>query len=93
MLGVSLGVLPLLTIVTIASAALFVLLTRNAVLSIILGFVLLNVLTVATAQPGSQIALCLALTFVGGGVHLVRARRQYAAALRERRWTAILFIE
>ena len=68
-LGVSLGVLPLLTLATILPAALFMLATRRTVRGIILGFILLNVLTVATAQPGSQRFLCLALTIFGGGVH------------------------
>ena len=92
-LGVSLGVLPLLTVATIVPAALFILATRRAVLGIILGFILLNVLTVATAQPGSQVLLCLSLTILVGGVHFARSRRQYLAAFRDRRWAAILSIE
>ena len=85
--------LPLLTLATILPAALFILATRRAVLGIILGFILLNVLTVATAQPGSQIFLCLALTIFVGGVHFARSRRQYLSAFRDRRWAAILSIE
>ena len=57
------------------------------------GVLLLNVLTVATHQPIGQIGLCLVLSFVVAGTHLVKQRPQILPALRRRQWRRIMTIE
>ncbi len=91
--GISLAVLPLLTLVTLAPTVLLFWLTRNIVLSTGFGFVLLNALTVASGQSAEQVALCLLLTFVVTATHYTGSRRAIADALKRGNWKALLSIE
>jgi glycerol-3-phosphate acyltransferase PlsY len=85
-MGISLAVLPVLTVVVVPFAALALGATRNVVISMAATFTLLNVLTIATSQPVHQIALCLGLTVLVASTHFYRAGPQMMPALRERRW-------
>ena len=92
-LGVSLAVLPWLTLVTLAPAVLVTLLARNVVLGAAVGFVLLNVLTVMTGQGWSQILLCLLLTLLVTATYLGRSWQQTVAATRQGRWRELFSFE
>ncbi|MDA0987868.1 MAG: glycerol-3-phosphate acyltransferase [Chloroflexi bacterium] len=91
--GISLTLLPLLTVVVVPFLALALMMTKNAVVSIALTFILLNVLTIATAQPLAQIGLCMGLSILVAGTHLYRAGAQIVPAVKEKRWTDITRVE
>ena len=92
-LGVSLAMLPLITVIATLPAAAIIVVTRNAVLGVALGLILLNALTVATAQPGSLIVLCLLLSVLITATYLAGTWRQYLEAMRDKRWDRILWVE
>ena len=91
--GVSLTMLPLLTAIVMPFLALALIATKNAVISITLAFILLNVLTLVTAQPLAQIALCLSLSILVAGTHIYRAGAQIVPAIREKRWIDLTRVE
>ena len=91
--GLSLAMLPLLTVVAAAPVVVLFLLTHNIVVSAVVGFIVLNVLAMVDAQPGSLIAFCLFLTALVGATHLARSRQYYLRAIRDRRWRSILWID
>ena len=92
-LGISLAMLPLLTLVAALPATLVILLTRNVVVGGALGFIMLNALTIATSQPGAVIALCIVLSVMIAGTHLVGSWAQYVEAIRTKRWGIMLWVE
>ena len=92
-LGVSLAVIPWITLLAVAPAVLLTTLARNVVLGAALGFVLINVLTVITGQGRVQILVCLLLTLVVTATYLSRSWRQSVAAIRQRRWLALFSFE
>ncbi len=91
--GISLAVLPLLTLAVIAPTILVFVLTRNIVLSIAFGLILLNALTAATGQSAAQITLCLILSFIVTSTHYFNVRRPMVEALRRGNWKGVLSIE
>ena len=91
--GTSLTMLPLLTAMVMSFLALALIVTRNAVVSITLAFILLNVLTIATSQPPALIALCLGLSVLVVGTHLYRFGAQIVPAIREKRWIDLTHVE
>ena len=93
MLGVSLALVPVLSALAMLPTLLVGWWARSPVAGIAVGIVVLNILTVATGQPVSQVVLCLLLTSLVAGAHLGATWRRYVAALRERRWVALVSIE
>ena len=89
-LGISLTMLPVLTLIAVAPSIVVILLTRNALTGMVLGFILLNTLTVATSQDLGQVALCLLLTFMVAGTYLAATWEQTNAAIRDRDWRLLL---
>lgn len=92
-LGVSFMVLPWLTLITLAFASSIVLLTRNVVVATLLGFILLNTLTVTADKGWVQISLCLLPTFLVVGTYFARSWKQSLNAIRRRRWTDLFSLE
>ena len=90
--GISLAILPLMTLIVLAPTVFIFVLTRNIILAAAFGFVLLNTLTITSGQPGSQIALCLVLTFVVTATHYARTYRTIKDALKHGQWQALLSI-
>ena len=66
-LGISLIMVPLLTVVSLVPSLLPMWLLRNVVVGAALGFVMVNVPIATTGQPADQAALCYFLTFPGRG--------------------------
>jgi glycerol-3-phosphate acyltransferase PlsY len=91
--GISLAVMPILTGTSAAGALLAGWLLHNAVVGIVGGFLLLNLLTIVTGQSLVTVTLCLALTFLVGGTYFVGQRRQFARVWATRRWRDALAIE
>ena len=92
-MGISFAVLPLLTAIVVPFAVVFLMVTRNVVVSITLAFILLNALTIATSQSVPNIALCLALTILVAGTHLYRTGADLMPAIREKRWLDVTRVE
>ena len=84
--GVSFAAQPVLTLVILAPVVLLIILTRNVVWSAAFGFVLLNVLLVATQQGTGQIALCAGLTTVVTGTYLFSIREHIGESVKTHRW-------
>ncbi|MFQ6029992.1 MAG: glycerol-3-phosphate acyltransferase, partial [Dehalococcoidia bacterium] len=63
-LGISLVILPQLTLIALALTLLLILLTRNVVIGVGVGFILVNALAVATGQAPDQVALCILLSLM-----------------------------
>lgn len=92
-LGVSLAVVPWLTILAVAPAVLIAVLTRNVVLGAALGFTVLNILTVVTGRGWLEILVCLLLTFVVTATYLGRSWQQTVTSVRQGRWLDLLSFE
>jgi len=80
--GLSLVILPVLTILAIATLSIAYYFTRSVVWSFFAGLVALNALTIATGQPAAQVGLCLSLSFLVVATHLWRTRREFIHAVR-----------
>ena len=91
--GISLAVLPWLTLIVLGFTLAAVALTRHPVLSFGAGFLLLNFLTAATSQPGTQVALCLFLTFLVTATHFGRSAPAALALARRGRWLDLSRLE
>ena len=70
-LGISLAMLPILTLISLAPTLIATLLTRNVVTGVGVGFIVFNTLAVATTRDSVQIALCLFLTLLASGTYVV----------------------
>ena len=84
--GISLALVPLLTVITLGPTALVTLLTRNVVLGAATGFVVLNILLVVTDQEIGQIAVCLFLTAVVTITYLASTWGHVTSSIKARRW-------
>ena len=85
-LGVSLALVPLLTLLAMVPAVLLIVLTRNVVIGAAFGFVFLNSLLVITGQSADQIALCVSLTLVVTVTYVVSIRAHVSGSIKSRRW-------
>ena len=92
-LGISAIMLWHITAITVAVGIILFALTRHVVWSITGVFLLLNALTIGTAQPVGLIVLCLALSLVVGGTHIFRQYPQLLPAVRQRQWRKFMTIE
>lgn len=84
--GISLAVQPLPTLITLAPVVVLIILTRNVVWSAAFGFVLLNIMLVATRQGPEQISLCAGLTAVVIGTYLLSVREHIGDSVKTRQW-------
>ncbi len=84
--GVSFAALPLLTLATLAPVVLLIIFSRNVVWSAAFGFVLLNVMLVATQPGAGQIALCAALTIAVTGTYIFSIREHIGESVKAHRW-------
>ena len=82
--GLSLAVLPLLTVVSLALSLVSGFATRNVVFGISVGFVAINVLTITTGQGAVQVWLCLTLSALVVATHFALSFRAVLAAVRSR---------
>ena len=91
-LGISLVIVPWLTIITAGPSILVMLLLRNVVLGAAFGFIMLNVLLWATGQGAQQVGLCLLLTALVTGTYMLYVREHIITSIKARKWRA-LFLE
>ena len=91
-LGISLALVPGLTLIAVVPALLVMLLLRNVVTGAALGFIVLNSLLIATGQSPEQVALCIFLTVVVTVTYLVSVRGRVTHSIKTRQWRE-LFLE
>ena len=84
-LGMSLALVPWVTLMALLPAALVALLLRNVVLGSAFGFVLLNTLLVVTGQGPHTITICILLTVLVTATYLFAIREHVAVSVRTRR--------
>ena len=84
--GISLVIVPWLTVITAAPSILVMLLLRNVVLGAAFGFVLLNTLLWVTGQGAEQVGLCLLLTLLVTGTYVLNVRDHIFTSIKARRW-------
>lgn len=82
-----------ITAITFAAGLLVYLVTRQAVVSMTVIFIVLNALTIATGQSTGQIVMCIILSLLVAGTHLLRERERVSSAVRERNWRKFISIE
>ena len=92
-LGTSFVMLPLLTLLVLATTVVVALVVRSVVGGVTVGFLLRNALTIATGQSSSLIVLCLLLTMVVTVTYLVAIRHQFLEGLRHKHWRSLLSLE
>jgi acyl-phosphate glycerol 3-phosphate acyltransferase len=92
-LGISALMLLEITAISAAFGAVLMAATRHTVWSLTGVFLLLNALTIGTGQPPGQIALCLGLSIIVAGTHVVRRYPELAPAVREGNLRKLMRIE
>ena len=92
-LGISAIMLWQITAITLGVGAVIFAVTRHAVWSMTGVFLVLNGLTIGTAQAPGQIAVCLVLSILVAGTHLSRELPSLKSAVRNRQWRRFMTIE
>ena len=90
--GISLVIVPWLTVITAGPSILVMLLLRNVVLGAAFGFILLNTLLLVTGQGGQAVGLCLLLTLLVTGTYVLNVRNHILSSIKARQWRE-LFLE
>lgn len=84
--GISLVIVPWLTVITAGPSLLVMILLRNVVLGAAFGFILLNTMLWVTGQGAQQLSLCLLLTFLVTGTYLLNERGRIFTSIKARQW-------
>ena len=103
LIGVGLAFVPYPALISLIPGAITVILSRNAVLGLAVGYICLNLLVLAAALTEleqwlgvpvnygiSHFAFCLALTLLVAVTYGVANRAQFGAAIRHRSWRELL---
>ncbi len=85
-LGISLALMPVLTVIAVVPGLLMMLRLRNLVLGAAFGMAILNALLLATGQDGNMIALCVFLTLLVTVTYLASVRRHITMSIKARQW-------
>ncbi len=92
-LGVGLVLAPYLALLALVPILVAVATIRNIVVGVAVGFVLFNILTIATGEDWSLVGVCIALTMLVVGSYLAKTLGQMTRALRKRRWKNLVWPE
>lgn len=92
-LGISIATLWAISLISVGAGALFFALNRHPVRAVTVIFLVLNALTIATAQPAGVIVLCLALSLLVAGTHLHREYPRMLSALRRGDWCRLTEVD
>ena len=84
--GISLAVVPLLTLVALGPTVLVMIMVRNVVLGAAFGFIMLNCLLIVTQQSTDQVALCISLTVLVTATYMVSIREHIGTSIKARQW-------
>ncbi|MFW6175077.1 MAG: glycerol-3-phosphate acyltransferase [Chloroflexota bacterium] len=91
--GISIVVLPVFSLLSLPAAVLGYWATRSAFWGLFTGLISINALIIVTLQPIPQIALCVGLTLLVGGTHMLRAAPELWPAIKARDFRRIGEIE
>ncbi len=92
-LGVSFAVLPIIAAIAFLSVLILIPLSRNPVLAITTGFLVMNSLTIATFQGASLIGMCLAMSVLVAFTYILRMGQRLLPAFKRRAWRELIRIE
>ena len=84
--GISLAIVPWLTVITAGPSILVMAGLRNVVLGAAFGFILLNILLWVTGQGLQQVGLCLLLTVLVTGTYVINVRDHIVSSIKARQW-------
>ena len=90
-LGISLAILPILTLISLVPTLIATLLTRNVVTGVGIGLIVFNTLAVATTQDYAQFALCLFLTLLAAGTYVAATWGRITAAIKNRTFRELFY--
>ncbi len=90
-LGVSLALLPVLSLIALVPALLAGLALRNVIIGAFAGLVSLNILTIATGQGLGLVSLVLVLTALNVVTYTAQRWDQVRDALRRRDWRGVFY--
>lgn len=85
-LGISLALLPVLTLIAIVPTLAAIALLRNVVWGAAFGFLLVNALVVTFSSNFDQVVLCLCLTLLVTATYLASIRVHIYVSIKNRRW-------
>ena len=91
LLGVSMVIVPLLTLIALIPTAVLTALTRNIVVGVGVGLIVVNVLVFTASQGIGQAVLCLLLSILVVGAYIVGTWRQIVNAIKTRQFRGLLY--
>ncbi len=86
LLGVSLGLFPVVTAVCLVPVALVMIIFRNVVLGSATAYVLVCIALVIVGTEWPMVLLSILLTVLAGATYLFRSRRRISASVRNKQW-------
>ena len=92
LLGVSLGLFPVITAVCLVPIVVIMVVSRNVVLGAAAGYVLVCLGVILTGAGGSMVALSIVLAVVAGATYLLNFRVAISRMAREGQWRRILLM-
>ena len=97
-LGVGLGLAPILAAVSLVPVIICTLAIRNVVIGVALAFFLFNILTISLSAttgepPWALTGVCLALTVAVVGNYVAKSLPQLVGAIRRRRWRSMAYLD
>ena len=92
LLGVSLGLFPLITAVCLIPIAVVMLLFRNVVLGAATGYVLVCLAVILTGAGWTKVVLSILLALVAGAAYLWNFRGEISAMVREGQWRRLILL-
>ena len=92
LLGVSLGLFPVVTAISLLPIAMVMLLFRNVVLGAAIGYVAVCVVLIATSVEWSMVALSISLVVMAGATYLMGFRREIRTMARDGQWGNLLLL-
>ena len=90
LLGVSLGLFPVVTAVCLIPVALVMIIFRNVVLGSATAYVLICVVLIIVGTEWQMVLLSILLTVLAGATYLFRSRRWISASVRNKQWRRLL---
>ncbi len=91
LLGVSMAIVPLLTLIALVPTAVLTALTRNIIIGVGVGLIVVNALAFTTSQSIGQAALCLFLSVLVVGTHVVSTWGQIVNAVKTRQFRGVFY--
>ena len=92
LLGVSLGLFPVITAIGLVPIALVMLVLRNVVVGAATGYVVICVALIATGTEWPMIALAISLAVVAGVTYLMGFRREIRTMVHRGQWGRLLLL-